>query len=41
MVGWIPSDAGNTRIPSDVEPAMIDAFVTMERSYQSIWQAAK
>ncbi len=40
MVAWIHSNAGNTRIPADVEPAMIDAYVKMEKSYQSIWQAA-
>ena len=40
MVSWIPSSAGNTRIPADVEPALIDAFVTMERTYLPILHGA-
>jgi hypothetical protein len=40
MVAWIPSDAGNTRIPADLEPALIDAFVTMQRSYVPILHGA-
>jgi hypothetical protein len=40
LVTWMPTDVGNIRVATAIEPALIDAVVKMQKSYLPIWQAA-